>query len=945
MDVTDCPVQDLHSPEWGKEEQQCPSEDNILRESRSDQDLHGVAGSSSNLETEGNTARGLGFDEEDQASLPKSQDQDSDAKELGRGTASSCCENDGEDCTTDPGDETSTVTVYVHESDFHEVVPEEPISIVQNVEDQKDGGEDIIDKGEEAPGEEEKPGFKNVEEKEPLESAKEKKQKEGDDGEIDHEIDDDDLEEGEVREPSDRKVRPPPISQYFMKEAEPPLSTLLAPISNSIPFRGQVKGNCTWGMNCRFLHPGVNDKGNYSLISKGDLFLPNTARPLGPHSLLPASPWGGRRVDEILPPPPPKCPAESAWERGLRQAKEVLKKATLRKEREPDFEEKRLTAAVGEDEGEFNRNEQLTRDVRNTELEFHTVPYYDYDAEWCWRGGQYENFRVLDTETEPYPHDRHREKQRERERENKQRELEQRRERWQREREHWRELDEVRQRRKEQWERERAKWDDRYWQHRDSDRGKEQAKEKEKPKSRSPQLPSSQAEPLKKAAAVRPQVKRAEEWTDPWRRSKSPRKRGVSVSPRRARRSGRTSVRSSSTSGSSRSSSGSSSCSGSGWSRSPSRQSSYSSCSCSSCSSRPSSSPGSRSRSRSFLSSTSRSPTPSPRRPLVEPNGELAPLPGKARGKVVKKPVSPPAPALSTNTPAPVPRPAQPGQTPGGRRKQQPARSPPRKRLHRGSGRGRSSGRSESGSGSRSRSTSASSVSSGPSTRHSVASEDRYRDLGSPPSLATSRSPTTAQAKKEKGKSKKTLGVKEDKRKRDTSTQAPKSRNPQAGSRSPQLPLAQQEAPPGQAAQGALTAHREIKLILLNKVTEKGTERLKLSDEDKQSPPPAKRPHTAPARSPQARKSGGRLGSPKLEQRRGQSTRGSLAQPDRKSQGSSQAKSSSKVTIVPGKAAEGRAASAACAKPGKARRPSRREALLKQLQAVEDAIARKLPKA
>lgn len=50
-------------------------------------------------------------------------------------------------------------------------------------------------------------------------------------------------------------------------------------------------GNCTWGMNCRFIHPGVNDKGNYSLITKADPFPPNGAPPLGPHPLMPANPW------------------------------------------------------------------------------------------------------------------------------------------------------------------------------------------------------------------------------------------------------------------------------------------------------------------------------------------------------------------------------------------------------------------------------------------------------------------------------------------------------------------------------------------------------------------------------------------------------------------------------------------------------------------------------
>lgn len=65
---------------------------------------------------------------------------------------------------------------------------------------------------------------------------------------------------------------------------------------------------------------------------------------------------------------------------------------------------------------------------------------------------------------------------------------------------------------------------------------------------------SRQAEPPKKeAAAAGPQVKRADEWKDPWRRSKSPKKKlGVSVSPSRARRRRKTSASSASASNSSR---------------------------------------------------------------------------------------------------------------------------------------------------------------------------------------------------------------------------------------------------------------------------------------------------------------------------------------------------------------------------------------------------------
>ncbi|KAM5263291.1 zinc finger CCCH domain-containing protein 18 isoform 2-T2 [Ctenodactylus gundi] len=957
MDVTESPERDPRSPE-DEEEQPALSDDDILRESGSDQDLDGAGGRASDLEDEETAARAPGpeeenrSDEEDRASEPKSQGQDSEAPELSRGHIGSPCEegDDGEeDRASDLRDEASSVTRELdeHELDYDEEVPEEPTPACPEDETEKAGAEEDEEKGEGAPAEEARPGSQSAGEKEPLEATKEKK-KEDDDGEIDDgEIDDDDLEEGEVKDPSDRKVRPRPTCRFFMKDVVTPLSTLLPPIPNSIPLRGQVKGNCTWGMNCRFIHPGVNDKGNYSLITKAEPFPPNGAPPLGPHPLMPANPWGGPVVDEILPPPPPEPPTESAWERGLRHAKEVLKKATIRKEQEPDFEEKRFTVTIGEDEREFDKenevfrdwNSRVPRDVRDTALEPYADPYYDYEIERFWRGGQYENFRVQYTEAEPYHNyrslhvcgffvkererDREREtRQRERERE-RERERDRERERRQRERERERERDKERQRRKEEWERERAKRDEKDRQHRDRDRDKDREKEKEKPKPRSPQPPSRQAEPPKKeATAMGPQVKRADEWKDPWRRSKSPKKKlGVSVSPSRARRRRKTSASSASASNSSRSSSRSSSYSGSGSSRSRSRSSSYSSYS--SRSSRHSSFSGSRSRSRSFSSSPSQSPTPSPHRPSIRAKGELALPPGKAGEKALKKPAPPPAPPQATKTTVPAPEPTKPGDPREARRKERQTRTPPRRSL------------------SVSSVSSVSSATSSSSSVHSVDSEDMYADLASPVSSASSRSPTPAQTKKERGKSKKEDGVKEEKRKRDTSTQPPKSAKPTAGGKPSQQPAAPPPAPPGQPPQGSFVAHKEIKLTLLNKAADKGSrKRYEPSDKDRQSPP-AKRANLSPDRGSRDRKSGGRLGSPKSERQRGQNSKAPTAPTDRKRQLSPQSKGSSKVTSVPGKTSD---TAAAGTKTGKASTLSRREELLKQLKAVEDAIARKRAK-
>ncbi|XP_034033027.1 zinc finger CCCH domain-containing protein 18-like [Thalassophryne amazonica] len=386
-----------------------------------------------------------------------------------------------------------------HELDYDEEVPEEtniPIHLEDEEEEDAKAEGDDVDKSEDTSSskkEEKKrilppsPGdgeSKKTEDSKGLErmrrdSLRDKK-KDEDDGEIDEgEIDDDDLEEGEVKDPSDRKIRPRPICRFF------------------------VKGNCTWGMNCRFIHPGVNDKGNYSLISKPDPFSPNGAPPGGPHPLMQNSPWGGPAVEELPPPPPPPMepPVESAWERGLRHAKEVLKKATIRKEQEPDFEEKRFNVTIGEDDREFDKENDFFRErsyrIIRDELDFrdpiygdpYADPYYDYEMEALWRGGQYENFRVQYTEAPlPYHYIDHerdrdpRERHRDRERERDHRE----RERRQREREREREREKERVRRKEEWDRDRMKRDEKERPRERAAREPRERKEEDKLKPRSP---------------------------------------------------------------------------------------------------------------------------------------------------------------------------------------------------------------------------------------------------------------------------------------------------------------------------------------------------------------------------------------------------------------------------------------------------------------------------
>lgn len=356
----------------------------------------------------------------------------------------------------------------------------------------------------------------------------------------------------------------------------------------------------------------------------------------------------------------------------------------------------------------------------------------------------------------------------------------------------------------------------------------------------------------------------------------------------------------------------------------------------------------------------------------MKAKGDLLPPAGKGE-KSVKKLAALPVPQPLAKITAAAPEPAKPGDNREARRKERQTRTPPRRRTISGSisgsassysgssSRSRSLSRSLSRSHSRSSSASAShspsgsrksrslsvssvssvsSASSSSSSVRSADSEDMYADLASPVSSASSRSPTPAQQKKGRGKSKKEDSAKEEKRKRDVPAQL-KSAKPTQGGKSQQLLQAQQPTAP-QAQQGGFSAHKEIKLTLLNKAADKGSrKRYEPADKDRPTSPPAKRANLSPDRGSRDRKATGRASSPKQERQRGQNPKPSPAQADRKRQLSPQSKSSSKVTSIPGKAAE---PGPAGAKGGKSSTLSRREELLKQLKAVEDAIARKRAK-
>ncbi|XP_053950982.1 zinc finger CCCH domain-containing protein 18 [Anastrepha ludens] len=162
------------------------------------------------------------------------------------------------------------------------------------------------------------------------------------------------LEEGEVSDEDEKRpeeTEPKPVCRFY------------------------TRGQCTWGMSCRFLHPGVTDKGNYTMF---DLVRPVPVTQTGPSATRPANypthpidyhdfrtdrpalhhrlglqhapaVYGAHHDPRAATADAPVV-IESAWERGLRTAKEMMRKANKRKEQDMDFEDKKMNLTLSPDE-------------------------------------------------------------------------------------------------------------------------------------------------------------------------------------------------------------------------------------------------------------------------------------------------------------------------------------------------------------------------------------------------------------------------------------------------------------------------------------------------------------------------------------------------------------------------------------------------------------------
>lgn len=171
---------------------------------------------------------------------------------------------------------------------------------------------------------------------EAIKAPSEKSAKEEGEQKSDNELESgEELEDGEVTDGDDKRP----------EESEP-----------KAVCRFFTRGQCTWGMSCRFLHPGTTDKGNYTMFDMvRPIPVPQSAPIIPPvaydyrnerppiHHMPPHAAYGHPRI-------PPIGESESAWERGLRTAKEMMRKANKRKEQDIDFDEKKMNLSGPPDE-------------------------------------------------------------------------------------------------------------------------------------------------------------------------------------------------------------------------------------------------------------------------------------------------------------------------------------------------------------------------------------------------------------------------------------------------------------------------------------------------------------------------------------------------------------------------------------------------------------------
>jgi nuclear protein NHN1 len=191
------------------------------------------------------------------------------------------------------------------------------------------------------------------------------------------EVDEADLEDGEIHDPSTSKNKNSSLDDQSDRNRN---NTGVSSPQAKIHCRYFSQGRCHWGPNCKYIHPNNDSTKNPlgasidSLSStNNDISPPTSAGIPMPQTTTNSwiSPQATTAPSQFFPnsllrgqAPPPNLPlgpstgTESAWERGLRSAKTLREQSMRRKQQDKDFNDKRFNLTIRDalDEKEIDDN-------------------------------------------------------------------------------------------------------------------------------------------------------------------------------------------------------------------------------------------------------------------------------------------------------------------------------------------------------------------------------------------------------------------------------------------------------------------------------------------------------------------------------------------------------------------------------------------------------------
>ncbi|CAF2864481.1 unnamed protein product [Rotaria sp. Silwood2] len=232
------------------------------------------------------------------------------------------------------------------------------------------------------------------------------------------EVDEADLEDGEIHDPSTSKNRTPFTDDQTSEQNRNRINTNISSSPQAkVHCRFFLQGRCHWGPNCKFIHPNNDSTKNSSGPSIDALSsINNEISPPVPTGIpIPQtttnnawiSPQATTTTSQFFPNPVlrgatqpsgiplvvPPTGTESAWERGLRSAKTLREQSMRRKQQDKDFNDKKFNLTI--------RDAQDDKDGDDNILNIDRPSSIDYDLNNL-PGSNYADQRTYSDRYHPY---------------------------------------------------------------------------------------------------------------------------------------------------------------------------------------------------------------------------------------------------------------------------------------------------------------------------------------------------------------------------------------------------------------------------------------------------------------------------------------------------------------------------------------------------------------